>query len=72
MWLYSVTFVGVLNVCAMQVHLERAGAPMSRSWKVYVSLISFVGNILVDIYVKCGSMEEAWRASDKMRGIKLW
>jgi pentatricopeptide repeat protein len=31
-----------------------------------------VGNILVDIYVKCGSTEEAWRASDKMRGIKLW
>ncbi len=66
MWLYSVTFVGVLICVLVQMHLKRAGALMNRSWKSLCESDIFVRNILVDIYVKCGSIEEAWRASDKM------
>jgi pentatricopeptide repeat protein len=72
MWLYSVTFVGVLNVCASADALEEGRCTHAQIMESLCKSDIFVGNILVDIYVKCGSMEEAWRASDKMRGTKLW
>jgi pentatricopeptide repeat protein len=72
MWLYSVTFVGVLNVCASADALEEGRCTHEQIVESLCKSDIFVGNILVDIYVKCGSMEEAWRVSDKMPGIKLW
>ncbi len=72
MWLYSVTFVGVLNVCASADALEEGRCTHEQIMESLCKSDIFVGNILVDIYVKCGSMEEAWRVSDKMPGIKLW
>jgi pentatricopeptide repeat protein len=61
-----VTFVGVLNACASVVALGKGR-------QVHVQIIEngcesdvFVGNSLVDMYAKCGSMENACRVFDKM------
>jgi pentatricopeptide repeat protein len=34
----------------------------------------FVGNSLVDMYAKCGSMEDSWRVFNKMssRNVVCW
>ncbi len=49
---------GVLN---SQGHLRRAVMPMNRSFEVVGTQIFFVGSSLVDMYAKCGSLEDAWR-----------
>jgi pentatricopeptide repeat protein len=61
-----VTFIGVLNACASILALEEGRC-------VHVQIIQnsrdsdvFVGSSLVDMYAKCGSMDEAWRVFDKM------
>ncbi|KAH9551846.1 hypothetical protein CY35_09G034700 [Sphagnum magellanicum] len=58
-----VTFMGVLNACASLGALEQG-----RRSHVYV------GNSLVDMYVKCGSMEDVWRLFNKMpiRTVVAW
>jgi pentatricopeptide repeat protein len=70
----SVTFVGVLNACASVVALEegrRAHEQIIQSgWDSDVC----VGNSLVDMYAKCGSIEDAWRVFNKMpsRDVVTW
>ncbi|CAM6061129.1 unnamed protein product [Sphagnum tenellum] len=63
----SVTFVGVLNACASVVALEEGRCAheqiIERGWDSDV----FVGSSLVDMYAKCGSMEDAWKVFNKMR-----
>jgi pentatricopeptide repeat protein len=71
-WLYSVTFDGVLYACASADALEEGRCTHEQIMESLCNSDIFVGNILVGMYVKCGSMEEAWRVSDKMPGIKLW
>ncbi len=66
----KVTFVGVLNVCASADALEERRCTHEQIVEILCKSDIFVWNILVDIYVKCGSME-AWRVSDKMPGIKF-
>jgi len=62
----SVTFVGVLNACASAVVLEDDRFAheqiIERGWDSDV----FVGSSLVDMYAKCGSMEDAWSVFNKM------
>jgi pentatricopeptide repeat protein len=62
----SVTFVGVVNACASLVVLEegrRAHEQIIQSgWDSDVK----VGNCLIDMYAKCGSMEDAQRVFNKM------
>jgi pentatricopeptide repeat protein len=66
-WPNSVTFVGVLNACASVVALEEGRCAheqiIERGWDSDV----FVGSSLVDMYAKCGSMEDAWKMFNKMR-----
>ncbi|CAM6015544.1 unnamed protein product [Sphagnum balticum] len=66
-WPNSVTFVGVLNACASVVALEEGRCAheqiIERGWDSDV----FVGSSLVDMYAKCGSMEDAWKVFNKMR-----
>ncbi|KAJ7561044.1 hypothetical protein O6H91_03G011500 [Diphasiastrum complanatum] len=58
----GVTFVGVLNACAGMLALEEGRCIHAQiSEKGWESDI-FVGNALIDMYSKCGSIEEAWRA----------
>ncbi len=67
----SVTFVGVLKARVSMLVLVMAGVFMSRSLKVDVT---FVGNSLVDMSTKCGSMEDAWRVFNKMpsQNVVTW
>jgi pentatricopeptide repeat protein len=62
----SVAFVGVLNVYASIVALEDSRCTheqtIQRGWDSDV----FVGHSLVNMYAKCGSMEDAWRVFNKM------
>jgi pentatricopeptide repeat protein len=63
----KLTFVPVLNACASLRALEegrRAHEQIMQCGCCETDL--FVGNSLVDIYAKCGSMEDAQRVFDKM------
>jgi pentatricopeptide repeat protein len=60
------TFVGVLNACA-------SIAALAEGMQVHQQIIQngcesdlFVGNSLIDMYAKSGSMEKAWRVFNKM------
>ncbi len=70
----SVTFVGVLNACASVVALEEGRCAheqiIQSGWDSDVC----VGNSLVDMYAKCGSIEDAWRVFNKMpsRDVVTW
>jgi pentatricopeptide repeat protein len=62
----SVTLVGVLNACASIAALEEGRCAheqiVERGWDSDV----FIGNCLVDMYVKCGSTEDASRVFNKI------
>jgi pentatricopeptide repeat protein len=69
-----VTFVGILNACASVEALEE-GAHVHQhiiqsGWESDV----FVGSSLIDIYAKCGSMQDAWKVFNKMpfRNVVSW
>ncbi len=62
----SLAFLGVLNACARIVALEEGRCVhqqiVEHGWDSDV----FVGRSLLDMYAKCGSMEDAWRVFNKM------
>jgi pentatricopeptide repeat protein len=62
----SVTFVGVLNACASIVALEDSRHVHEQSIQSSCKSDVYVGCSLVDMYAKCGSMEDAWRVFNKM------
>jgi len=55
----SVTFVGVLDACASIVALEEGRHVHEQIIETRCNSDVFVGSSLVDIYAKCGSMEDA-------------
>ncbi len=55
----SVTFVGVLNACASVVALEDGRCVHQQIVECGWDSNVFVANSLVDMYVKCGSIEDA-------------
>jgi pentatricopeptide repeat protein len=70
----SVTFVGVLNACASIGTLEEGRHLHQQILESNCESDIFVGNSLIDMYSKCGSMEEAWRIFNKMptRNVVTW
>jgi pentatricopeptide repeat protein len=70
----SVTFVGVLNACASVVALEEGRCVHQQIVKSGCESNIFVGCSLVDMYAKCGSMEEACKVFNKMplRNVVSW
>jgi hypothetical protein len=62
----SGTFGGLLNVCASMVALEEGRYANEQVIQSGWDSDVFVGNCLVDMYAKPGSMEDAWRASNKL------
>ncbi len=62
----SVTFVGVLNACASMVGLEEGRCVHQQIIEYGCDSNVFVANSLVDMYAKCGSIEDAWRVFNKM------
>ncbi|KAH9564308.1 hypothetical protein CY35_04G018600 [Sphagnum magellanicum] len=57
----SFTFVGVLNACASIVALEEGRCAHEQIMQSGWDSDLFVGSSLVDMYAKCGSMEDAWK-----------
>jgi pentatricopeptide repeat protein len=70
----SVAFVGVLNACASVGALEEGRRAHEQIIQSGCDLDVFVGSSLVDMYAKCGSMEEAWKVFNKMssRDVVSW
>jgi len=70
----SATFVGVLNTCASIVALEEGRCVHEQIIQSGCESAVFVRNSLVDMYAKCGSMEDAWRVFNKMpsREVVTW
>jgi pentatricopeptide repeat protein len=56
----SVTFVGVLNACASTIALEEIRCIHHQIIQIGLESDVFVGNSLVDMYAKCGIIEDAW------------
>eukprot|EP01018_Ginkgo_biloba_P019015 Gb_21714 [translate_table: standard] len=62
----SVTFASVLPACANLAALEHGKEVHENIIKSGFDSDIFVGNALVDMYAKCGSIENAWKMFDKM------
>jgi pentatricopeptide repeat protein len=60
------TFVGVLNACASLQALEKGRLVYEQIVQSGFESHVFVGNSLVNMYAKLGSIEDAWRAFNKM------
>ncbi|CAM6051442.1 unnamed protein product, partial [Sphagnum compactum] len=60
------TFVPVLNACAGLRALEEGRRAHQLIMQTGCEADVFVGSSLVDMYAKCGSMEDAWRVFCKM------
>jgi pentatricopeptide repeat protein len=69
-----VTFVGVLNACASLVALEEGRCVHQQIVEYGWDSDVFVVNSLVDMYAKCGSIEDAWRVFNRMpsRDVVTW
>ncbi len=59
MWPESVTFVGMLNACASVVVLQEGWCAYEQIFQSGWDSNFFVGNSLVGMYAKCGSIEDA-------------
>jgi pentatricopeptide repeat protein len=70
----SVTFVGVLNACASIGALEEGRCAHAEITQSGCESHVFVWNSLVDMYAKCGSMDDAWRVFNEMpsRDVVTW
>jgi pentatricopeptide repeat protein len=62
----SVTFVGALNPCASVLALEKGRCVHHQIIEHGLEPNVFVGSSLVDMYGKCGSLEDAWSVFNKM------
>jgi pentatricopeptide repeat protein len=69
-----VTFVGVLNACASVIALEEGRRVHQQIIQSGLESDVFVGSSLVDMYAKCGSIEDACRVFNKMpsRNVVTW
>jgi pentatricopeptide repeat protein len=62
----SVAFVGMLNACASAVTLEEGRCAHEKIIQSGFESDSFLGSSLVNMYVKCGSIEDARSVFNKM------
>ncbi len=70
----SVTFVGVLNACASMVAYEEGRSVHEQIIQSGCEFDVFVGSSFVDMYTKCGSLEDAQRVFNIMlsRDVVTW
>jgi pentatricopeptide repeat domain-containing protein 1 len=70
----SATFVAALNACASVAALEEGRCVHHQIIQSCLELDVFVGSSLVDMYAKCGNIEDAWRVFNKMpsRNVVTW
>ncbi len=62
----AVTFVGVLNACASVGALDEGRQIEKQIMQLGFEYEGFVGSSLIDMYAKCGSIEDAWRVFNRM------
>jgi len=69
-----VTFVGILNACASVAALEEGKNVHDHIIRSGCESNVFVGSSLIDMYAKCGKLEEAQRVFDRMliRNVVSW
>ncbi len=67
----TVTFVGVLNACASMVGLEEGRCVHQQIIEYECDSDVFVANSLVDMYAKCGNIEDAWRVFTRCH-LEMW
>ncbi len=60
------TFVQVINACCGLGTLEEGRCVHHQMIQSGLKSDVFVGSSLVDMYAKCGSIEDAWRVFDKL------
>ncbi|CAM5999821.1 unnamed protein product [Sphagnum balticum] len=70
----SVTFVGVLNACVSILALEEGRCVHQQIMQSGLESNVFVGSSLVDMYAKCGRIEDTGNAFKKMpsRDVVSW
>ncbi|KAH9550892.1 hypothetical protein CY35_10G095900 [Sphagnum magellanicum] len=70
----SVTFVGILNACASEMALEVGRNIHEQIVQSGYESDVFVGSSLVDMYTKCGNIEDAWKVFNQMptRTVVSW
>jgi pentatricopeptide repeat protein len=70
----SVTFTGVLNACASGVALEEGRSFHYQIIQSALELDVLVGSSSVEIYAKCGSIQNSWRVFNKMpsQNVATW
>jgi len=70
----SVTFVGILNACASEMALEVGRNIHEQIVQSGYESDVFVGSSLVDMYTKCGNIEDAWKVFNRMptRTVVSW
>jgi pentatricopeptide repeat protein len=61
-----VTFLGVLNACASIGALEEGRSVHVQIVQSGLESEVFVGSSLIDMYAKCGGIEDAWKVFHKM------
>jgi len=66
-----VTFVGVLNACASRIAVEEGRCVHHHIVQSGLEMNVFVGNSLVDMYAKCGRIEDAWKCSTRCH-LEMW
>lgn len=68
------TFVGVLNACSDQMILVEGKQAHGYLLKMGLELQLFIKSALVDMYAKCGCVEDARKGFDELQGddIVLW
>jgi hypothetical protein len=58
--------------CTGAVHAcPSPGVLTNKSFKVFVNQVTFVGNSLVDMYTKCGSLDNTQGVFNKMPGFGM-
>lgn len=70
----SVTFVSILTACASQGDLMEAKKLHAYIASKGCELDGVMGNALINMYSKCGSVDDAWMMFDKMtkRNVVSW
>jgi pentatricopeptide repeat protein len=61
-----ITFVRVVNACASLAALEDSRHVHQQMIQSNFETDVFVGSSLIDMYTKCGSVDDAWRVFNRM------
>jgi pentatricopeptide repeat protein len=66
LWLDFMAFVGVLIACTNEIALEEGKCVHQQIVQSGLEMDVFLWSNLVNMYAKCGSIEDAWRVFNKM------